>query len=227
MSLRTRTIESRGPARPRAAALAPLEGASLYSRHFRRDGLCDAAAPVPDYLAGVDRGIRGIRIGVDTAYNEKGCDAEVVGAVREALKRLEALGATIKQIKLPNPDRVIASAGSYCSVEIAIAHEARGDIDPTPELEAQRMIPCGQFPRSRHCRRTFGLPRGTRPLSPLRLLCLSILPPCHRRARPEEVGLAYEPLGRSSGLGHSPWLGPGRDGAFDSRSRREWLCLPP
>lgn len=81
------------------------------------------AAAVPDYLAGIDGGVRGARIGVDALYNEKGCDPAVVGALQEALKTFGELGATIKEIKLPDPDEVIASAATYCSVEIAIAHE--------------------------------------------------------------------------------------------------------
>jgi len=82
------------------------------------------AASVPDYLAGIDNGIRGIRIGVDVQYNEKDCDPEIVGQLREARKTLEELGATVKEIRLPDPDKVISVWGQYCAVEIAIAHEA-------------------------------------------------------------------------------------------------------
>jgi amidase len=81
-------------------------------------------APVPDYLAGLDAGVRGLRIGIDAAYNEIGSDPEIIAAVREAHKVLEELGATIKEVKLPNPDAVMAAWGSYCAVETAIAHEA-------------------------------------------------------------------------------------------------------
>jgi hypothetical protein len=35
------------------------------------------AAPVPDYLAQLDPGASGVRIGVDTRYNETGCDPEI------------------------------------------------------------------------------------------------------------------------------------------------------
>jgi amidase len=82
------------------------------------------AAPVPDYLAGIDDGIRSVCIGVDALYNEKGCDPEVIGTVREAMKTLEGLGATIKAVELPDPEKVIELWGLYCAVEIAIAHEA-------------------------------------------------------------------------------------------------------
>src|SRR6201991_1947433 len=56
------------------------------------------AAQVPDYLAGLDRGVRELRIGVDADYNEAGSDPDVVRAVREARKVLERLGAFIKEV---------------------------------------------------------------------------------------------------------------------------------
>jgi amidase len=82
------------------------------------------AMPVPDYLAEIEARIGGVRIGVDVAYNEEGCDPEVIATVRQACGVLEELGASIKQVKLPDPEPVIAAWGSYCAVEAAIAHEA-------------------------------------------------------------------------------------------------------
>ena len=82
------------------------------------------AAPVPDYLAGLDAGIRGVRIGVDATYNERDCEPEIVATVQEALKVLEGRGATIKEVKLSDLDKVVALWGTYCAVEVAIAHEA-------------------------------------------------------------------------------------------------------
>lgn len=82
------------------------------------------AAPVPDYLAGLDAGVRGLRIGIDITYNENGTDPEIVVAVREACKILQKLGATITNVKLPTPDAVIAGWGSCCAAETAIAHQA-------------------------------------------------------------------------------------------------------
>ena len=40
--------------------------------------------PVPDYLAAVHQGIRGVTIGVDRSYNGDGIDPEVVAAIEEA-----------------------------------------------------------------------------------------------------------------------------------------------
>ncbi|MDE1992505.1 MAG: amidase [Rhizobiaceae bacterium] len=81
-------------------------------------------APVPNYAATLDEGVRGLRIGIDVDYNEDGCDTDVIDAVREARLIMESLGAVVKQVKLPDPERIIAAWGSYCAVETAIAHEA-------------------------------------------------------------------------------------------------------
>jgi amidase len=82
------------------------------------------ATPVPDYLAGLDAGVRGLRIGVDAAYNETGCDDAIVSTVREAGEVFKNLGATIREVRFPDPAAVTAAWGLHCAVEVAIAHEA-------------------------------------------------------------------------------------------------------
>jgi amidase len=82
------------------------------------------AAPVPDYLASLHAGVRGLRIGIDAAYNETGSDFEIVAAVREARKVLENLGAVIKEVKVPDPEAVMAAWGTYVAAEAAVAHDA-------------------------------------------------------------------------------------------------------
>jgi amidase len=54
-------------------------------------------APVPNYLAELDAGICGIRVGLDAAYNETGCDRATISAVRDARKVIEDLGPPPKR----------------------------------------------------------------------------------------------------------------------------------
>lgn len=82
------------------------------------------AAPVPDYLTGIGDGIRGLRIGIDTTYNEHGVDPEIVATVREARNVLQERGAVIREVRLPDPDAVMSAWGPICGVETAIAHAA-------------------------------------------------------------------------------------------------------
>jgi amidase len=82
------------------------------------------AAPVPDYLADLDKGVRGLRIGIDPSYNEVGVDADIVAALRETRRVLEDLGATIREVKVPDHDAVTTAWGSYAGVEAGIVHAA-------------------------------------------------------------------------------------------------------
>jgi amidase len=102
------------------------------------------AAPVPDYLAGLDAGVRGVRIGIDAAYNETGSDPAIVATVREARRVLQELGATIAEVVLPAPDAVMAAWGDYCAVETAIAHEATYPAQASSYGGLARLIEAGR-----------------------------------------------------------------------------------
>ncbi len=82
------------------------------------------AAPVPDYLADLDTGVRGMRIGVDPAYNETGVAGQIVETLGNARRLFEDRGATIREVKLPDHDAVNAAWGSYAGVEAAVVHAA-------------------------------------------------------------------------------------------------------
>jgi amidase len=79
-------------------------------------------APVPDYVADLAKGVRGIRIGIDPAYNEVKVDAAIVGALHEVRRVLEKLGATIREVKVPDTAAVTAGWGSYAGVEASVVH---------------------------------------------------------------------------------------------------------
>lgn len=60
--------------------------------------------PVPDYVAGLDESINGLRVGIVRQHFDAGLDAGCAGAVREALAVLESRGATLTEVDLPNLD---------------------------------------------------------------------------------------------------------------------------
>ena len=81
-----------------------------------------APGPVPNYLAGLERPIRGLRLGVDPAYNNKGVDDATRQALQEAIAVFKELGADIRRVTVPNTDRVMREWVSHCAVETAVAH---------------------------------------------------------------------------------------------------------
>jgi amidase len=101
-------------------------------------------ASVPDYLAWLDSGIRGLRIGIDAAYNETGSEPAIVATLREARKVLEQLGATTKEVKLPNPDAVMAAWGPTCAVQTAMAHHATYPARAAQYGELAKLIETGR-----------------------------------------------------------------------------------
>jgi aspartyl-tRNA(Asn)/glutamyl-tRNA(Gln) amidotransferase subunit A len=57
---------------------------------------------VPDYTATLNTSLKGLRIGVPKEFFGKGLDPKVEEVIRAALKEYEKLGATLKEISLPN-----------------------------------------------------------------------------------------------------------------------------
>lgn len=80
-------------------------------------------APVPDYLAGIGQGIRGITIGIDPNYAFDVTDEETRKIVEEARRVLTDLGARFVEIEMPaSVVSMYRDWAAYCSVETAIAH---------------------------------------------------------------------------------------------------------
>ena len=61
-----------------------------------------ADQPVPDYAAGLDTDIAGLKIGLPREYFGEGLDSAVAASVNAAIKQYERLGATVIDISLPN-----------------------------------------------------------------------------------------------------------------------------
>ena len=81
-------------------------------------------APVENYAATIEDGVSGLRIGLDEAFITKGASAEVSGAVIDAVRTLERLGARIVKVSFPAIAPVLAVAMNLLSAETATAHEA-------------------------------------------------------------------------------------------------------
>jgi aspartyl-tRNA(Asn)/glutamyl-tRNA(Gln) amidotransferase subunit A len=66
-----------------------------------RDSTC-VDAPVPDYVAGLNQPLSGLRIGLLREFFEKGLDPAVERCVREAIAVLQGQGAVVKEVSLPS-----------------------------------------------------------------------------------------------------------------------------
>ncbi len=93
------------------------------------------SAPVPDYLAEMDAGIAGVRIGVDERHITDGVNPELASAVLESAETLRALGAEIVEMRMPDVDKYLPAWPVLCSSEAVAAHrenypERRDDYGP-------------------------------------------------------------------------------------------------
>ncbi len=67
-----------------------------------------APQPVPDYLAALNRPVKGLKLGVPKEYFVDGMDSDVEQRVRAAIKVLEELGAEVVEVSLPHTDYALA-----------------------------------------------------------------------------------------------------------------------
>ena len=81
---------------------------------------------VPDFTAGIEAGIRGVRIGLPKEYFIDGIDADVRARVDAAVEQLAAGGAEIEEISLPHTEYAIATYYIIATAE-ASANLARFD----------------------------------------------------------------------------------------------------
>jgi aspartyl-tRNA(Asn)/glutamyl-tRNA(Gln) amidotransferase subunit A len=81
--------------------------------------------PVPDFLAGLDGSLAGLRIGVERA-NHLGVDAEedpaVAATFEAAVERLGVLGATVVEVEIPHYAEALVAAMITCVSESLAYH---------------------------------------------------------------------------------------------------------
>jgi aspartyl-tRNA(Asn)/glutamyl-tRNA(Gln) amidotransferase subunit A len=78
--------------------------------------------PAPDYAAGLDESIAGLRIGVPENYYWDGIDAEVEAAGREAVRLLGELGARVIDLPVPDPGILVDVSNVIARSEGAAVH---------------------------------------------------------------------------------------------------------
>src|SRR6266702_3490047 len=71
--------------------------------HDPRDST-SSARPVPDYLSTLRNGVKGMRLGVPKEYFVAGMEPAVEQAIRDAIRLLEQMGASIEEVSLPHSD---------------------------------------------------------------------------------------------------------------------------
>ena len=72
--------------------------------------MTSATVDVPDFLANLDKGVEGLKIGVPREYFEtEGADERVLANVRASIEALEAKGATLVDISLPHTEYAIST----------------------------------------------------------------------------------------------------------------------
>ncbi|WP_158744108.1 amidase [Acidisphaera sp. L21] len=82
-----------------------------------------ADIPVPDYLAELKAGVKGLRIGYARAFNaEAGVDAEESAALDAAAEVLRGLGAEVEEVVLPSRARFNAAGWTVIQSESFAVH---------------------------------------------------------------------------------------------------------
>jgi aspartyl-tRNA(Asn)/glutamyl-tRNA(Gln) amidotransferase subunit A len=66
-----------------------------------------ADIPVPDYVAELEKPVRGLKVGVAKEYFGEGLDAEVRSAVEAAIQKLAQLGCEVIPVSLPHTEYAI------------------------------------------------------------------------------------------------------------------------
>src|SRR2546430_11002793 len=97
--------------------------------------------PVPDYVAPLGRGVRGLRVGVPREYFFEDIDPEVEKGFEQALATLRQLGASVEDVQIPS----IQNSGAFMAIMLseAFAYHER-DLREHPErfgeLLRERML---------------------------------------------------------------------------------------
>ena len=84
-----------------------------------------AQTPAQDYLAELDRGMRGVRVGVPREFIWEIMDLEIEQAFRAALAHMESLGARIQEVSVPDMGLINAAGSVVQTAEAATIYRSR------------------------------------------------------------------------------------------------------
>src|SRR5260370_533311 len=172
-----------------------------------------AREPVPDYLAGLEGGVKGLRVGVVRDYFFEQVEAETVAAFERALAELGRLGATVRDVTIPS----IHATPSFMVIMLteAFSYHER-DLRERPELYGdvlrEKLMAGGLFPPPAD-RPAPPPPAPTPPGPP------PAPPPPHRPLTPPPPTPPPPPSSGPACGRAGPALGPG------APVRRGWQCL--
>jgi aspartyl-tRNA(Asn)/glutamyl-tRNA(Gln) amidotransferase subunit A len=81
---------------------------NVIAGHDPRDST-SANIAVPDFTAALKKDVKGVKVGIPREYFIEGMDPDVDKSVRDAVKTLEGLGATVKEVTLPHTAYAVAT----------------------------------------------------------------------------------------------------------------------
>jgi amidase len=113
------SLDHIGPMARSAADAAAMLGAIAGPDPDDTTALLDG---VPDYLADIDAGVKGLRIGIDRKLVAAGADSEMVRVTEEAGAAFVQLGAALRDVRFPPADQIVGDAAVLCAVEAASQH---------------------------------------------------------------------------------------------------------
>ena len=130
------TLDHVGPIARSAADAGAMLGVIAGSDPNDPTALLD---PVPDYLAAVAQGVRGLRIGVDGVWNSDGVDAATQAVLSEAAEVFRSLGASIVDIQISRRDAGHRRLGAQLRGRGGC--RARGDLSVAQGMNTVRSSP--------------------------------------------------------------------------------------
>jgi len=123
------------------------------------DDPTSADVPVPDFSAGLEDGVKGLRVGVPREFVWDALDPEVEVSVRGAIDTLAGLGATVTEVSIPSLPTCIEIAATLLGAEAFASHgallETHGaELDPrmSPRLAAGGEISAADYIKAQKAR---------------------------------------------------------------------------